>query len=89
MKKKRLNLENLNVKSFVTSLNAEKDIDTIKGGLEAFPRTFGTDCGYATGAGCTNDVGCNPRYTFMDADTGGCQHTDLGIGCKTYTLPGL
>lgn len=78
MKKRKLKLNELKVKSFVTNQ------DQIKGGIFV---TRVAECDGKTIIFDSNDVACDLRFTFMEPGTGGCQHTDLF--CPTKTLPGL
>lgn len=85
MKKKNLKLSELKVTSFVTGS------DQIMGGKidtesTSVMNTRMAECDGKTIFG-TDDPACNIKWTFMDADTGGCKFTDLGC-VPTKTLPG-
>ncbi|MEQ9441158.1 MAG: pinensin family lanthipeptide [Cyclobacteriaceae bacterium] len=88
MKKHKLSLDELRVESFVTSFDAHHD-GTVKGGInDDHVTTIPTrDTPIYRSTGVSTPELTETRFTFMEADTGGCQHTD--IGCRTVTLTQL
>jgi hypothetical protein len=56
MKKKLLSLENLKVKSFVTSFNDDDGLGTIKGGFEKTPYTKKLVCTASGVCVCNTEV---------------------------------
>jgi len=58
MKNKKLSLNSLEVKSFVTNLKTS-NVDTVKGGLTSITRTIGDLTGTIIASGRT-DIGCCP-----------------------------
>ena len=83
MKTRKLNLDELEVESFVTSFDAYQD-GTVRGGKEmTVPITDDQETTIPTGdtpiyrSTTVSTPELTPtRQTFMEADTGGCQHTD-------------
>jgi len=82
MTKRKLNLDELKVESFVTSFDAQND-GTVKGGAlipkEDITTTIpNKDTPIYTSGDLHTPKLTETRFTFMEADTGGCKHTDIG-----------
>ena len=79
MSKKKLNLEELKVQSFITSLEGKK-AHTIRGGegdLDPTNEGEGSDCcGPGTGLGCTNGCPPPPNSDGCPPQTNGCPPTN-------------
>jgi len=79
MTKRKLNLDELQVESFVTSFDAYQD-GTVRGGViiqkDDITTIKSKDTPIWTSGGLSTPQLTPTRQTFMEADTGGCQHTD-------------
>jgi len=90
MKNRKLNLDELQVESFVTSFDAYQD-GTVKGGALIQKKNettiYSKDTPIWTSGSLSTPQVTPTRETFAEADTGGCQVGDL---TKTSpTLPKL
>lgn len=84
MKKQKLTLNKLKIKSFITNLH-DNGSDTIKGGTDA---SNGCETDMCPSQNCTNEgcsTGCDPRDTPVNTADGCHSHTIVDNCTVTFT----
>ncbi|MEM9674427.1 MAG: pinensin family lanthipeptide [Bacteroidota bacterium] len=89
MKNRKLNLDELQVESFVTSFDAYQD-GTVKGGgydVKQDTSIPTEDTAIFTSTGVSTPQLTPTRQSIMEVDTGGCQHTEVTKTINTTQIP--